>query len=168
MQAHLVRDWLAGANVFFAGHGNLYGGHSPIAGAVEGVMLVVVDDDKLAVFRLKSVGLRRLSFIQSQSVLPRLSVVVRHERRPVRAFSVWRVGSIVRSHRRQTVGSLWRPRSGGRGDGCTIKLSSVPQWIPNSSQDDLGFIRGTRLTVLPDRNRGKRMSGTDVDPRDSG
>lgn len=56
MKAHLVRDWLARANVYFAKHGNLYGAHSSLAGAVECVTLVVVDDEKRAVFRLNSVG----------------------------------------------------------------------------------------------------------------
>ena len=29
VKAHFVRDWRAGANVFFAKHGNLYGANSP-------------------------------------------------------------------------------------------------------------------------------------------
>ena len=52
LKTHLVRDRLAGANVFFAKHGNLYGAHSPLAGAVECVTLVVVDDEQRAVLRL--------------------------------------------------------------------------------------------------------------------
>ena len=57
MKAHFVRDWLARANVFFAKHGNLYGANSPLAGAVECVTLVVVDDEQRAVFRLNTVGI---------------------------------------------------------------------------------------------------------------
>ena len=64
MKAHVVRDWLACANVFFAKHGNLYGAHSSLAGAVECVSLMVVDDEKRSVFRLSTVGIRRLSFIE--------------------------------------------------------------------------------------------------------
>ena len=64
VKAHLVRDWLARANVFFAEHRNLFGANSPLAGAVECVTLVVVDDEQRAVFRLNTVGIRRLSFIQ--------------------------------------------------------------------------------------------------------
>ena len=41
-----------------------YGANSPLAGAVECVTLVVVDDEPCAVLRLKTVGIRRLSFIQ--------------------------------------------------------------------------------------------------------
>jgi hypothetical protein len=87
----------------------------PLAGAVECVSLVVVDDEKLAVFRLNTVWIRRLSFIQQQPAFPRRSVVVRHERRHVRAFSVWRVvphhqSSRAGSHRPRIVGSgRWEP-----------------------------------------------------------
>ena len=76
MKAHFVRDWLARANVFFAKHGHLYGAHSPLAGAVECVTLVVVDDEQRAVFRLNTVGTRRLSYVKWQSAFPRRSVDV--------------------------------------------------------------------------------------------
>ena len=39
----MIRDGAGCANVFFAKHGNLYGTHSPFAGEVEWVTLVVVD-----------------------------------------------------------------------------------------------------------------------------
>jgi hypothetical protein len=38
VKALFVRDWLAGANVFFAKHGKLDGADSPPAGAVECVL----------------------------------------------------------------------------------------------------------------------------------
>ena len=71
----VTREWLmdhvrAGKDVFTAEIVPADGADTGFAGTVEGVTLVVVDDEQRAVFRLNTVGIRRLSFIQQQTAFP--------------------------------------------------------------------------------------------------